>query len=330
MGDFMKRVFFLFLFTTIIFAQTGAKLFERVSNIPVPLKEHDGWGNFVTGFDLDNNGKIDLIAINHNAIDTDTEYVGSMIPSIYRYEYDAQSKTWSEIWNTTLANIPLQNTWPQLLAEDIDGDGKLEIIWSVVNYPSSKYNPNPDKIFIFKVNTDGTLGISDGLGGYTPNTATKVFDDSTSIYYNTRPYRMFVKDIDNDGKKANYDLNSDLKLVIKFFKEYYSEVIEHFDYENNIVFPYINFLLEKSENYNLSSNIHYSMEEYKNHHDDINEKLLDLKNLLIKYLPSTFDSVLRKKLLFNLYQLEKDLAIHSYIEDKILIPIVEMLENECK
>lgn len=197
----MKRVFFLFLFTTIIFAQTGAKLFERVSNIPVPLKEHDGWGNFVTGFDLDNNGKIDLIAINHNAIDTDTEYVGSMIPTIYRYEYDAQSKTWSEIWNTTLANIPLQNTWPQLLAEDIDGDGKLEIIWSVVNYPSAKYNPNPDKIFIFKVNTDGTLGISDGLGGYTPNTATKVFDDSTSIYYNTRPYRMFVKDIDNDGKK---------------------------------------------------------------------------------------------------------------------------------
>jgi regulator of cell morphogenesis and NO signaling len=136
--------------------------------------------------------------------------------------------------------------------------------------------------------------------------------------------------IDKLLQKANYDLNSDLKLVIKFFKEYYSEVIEHFDYENNIVFPYINFLLEKSENYNLSSNIHYSMEEYKNHHDDINEKLLDLKNLLIKYLPSTFDSVLRKKLLFNLYQLEKDLAIHSYIEDKILIPIVEMLENECK
>jgi len=200
MGDPMKKLLaVLLVFTSLVLAQ-GANLFERVSTIPVPLKESDGWGNFVTGFDLDGNGKVDLIAVNHNAIDTDTEFVGSMIPTIYWYEYDQTTKEWSEKWMTTITDIPLQNTWAQLIADDIDGDGKLEIIWSVVNYPSAKYNPNPNKIFIFKSNTDGTLGISDGLGGYTPNTATKVFPED-SVYYNTRPYKMFVKDIDGDGKK---------------------------------------------------------------------------------------------------------------------------------
>lgn len=200
MGDPIKKLLaVLLVFTSLVLAQ-GANLFERVSTIPVPLKESDGWGNFVTGFDLDGNGKVDLIAVNHNAIDTDTEFVGSMIPTIYWYEYDQTTKEWSEKWMTTITDIPLQNTWVQLIADDIDGDGKLEIIWSVVNYPSAKYNPNPNKIFIFKSNTDGTLGISDGLGGYTPNTATKVFPED-SVYYNTRPYKMFVKDIDGDGKK---------------------------------------------------------------------------------------------------------------------------------
>ena len=58
----------------------------------------------------------------------------------------------------------------------------------------------------------------------------------------------------------------------------------------------------------------------------LEEKLNDLKNLLIKYLPSTIKSDFRKRLLFNLYQLEKDLDVHSYLEDKILIPLVEKLE----
>lgn len=118
-------------------------------------------------------------------------------------------------------------------------------------------------------------------------------------------------------------------LIKKFFIEYNHEVIEHFDYENNIVFPYISELIESlGKDSEIKTN--YSVEEYKNHHNDIEEKLDDLKNLLIKYLPSSIKSDFRKKLLYNLYQLEKDLDIHSYLEDKILIPIVENLEARYK
>lgn len=118
-------------------------------------------------------------------------------------------------------------------------------------------------------------------------------------------------------------------LIKKFFGEYNKEVLEHFDYENNIVFPYISELY-RSLDTNIQIKSNYSVEEYKNHHDDIEEKLNDIKNLLIKYLPSSIEPDFRRKLLFNLYQLEKDLDIHSYLEDKILIPLVENLEEKYK
>ncbi|MGC8803040.1 MAG: hypothetical protein ACP5PS_04610, partial [Bacteroidales bacterium] len=55
----------------------------------------------------------------------------------------------------------------------------------------------------------------------------------------------------------------------------------------------------------------YSVEEYREHHDDIEEKLSDLKNLLIKYLPAREDQQARRRLLTHLFELESDLAIHS-------------------
>ena len=74
----------------------------------------------------------------------------------------------------------------------------------------------------------------------------------------------------------------------------------------------------------------YSVKEYRLHHDDIEEKLNDLKNLLIKYLPQKNDQQIRRKLLFSLFEVEYDLNIHSQIEDTILIPLVEKMEKHLK
>lgn len=71
----------------------------------------------------------------------------------------------------------------------------------------------------------------------------------------------------------------------------------------------------------------YSVTDYREHHSDIEEKLTDLKNLLIKYLPIRDDQQLRRRLLFNLFELEFDLAIHSEIEENMLIPLVEHMEK---
>ncbi|MBP6174859.1 MAG: hemerythrin domain-containing protein [Fermentimonas sp.] len=120
----------------------------------------------------------------------------------------------------------------------------------------------------------------------------------------------------------------ELKLLDKFFNEYFTEVLEHLDYEDNVAFPYfINLLKKSSDDFSFEQ---YSSIEYSEHHSDIELKLHDLKNLLLKYVKIDNDLDLRRKLFFALYELEYDLFVHSLIEETILIPSgvnIEKKEN---
>lgn len=126
-----------------------------------------------------------------------------------------------------------------------------------------------------------------------------------------------------------YSLNDDsqILLVENFYNEYLAEVKEHLDYESHIVFPYI-LKLHRNIFQNEQTIVgDYSVAEYKVHHNDIEEKLTDLKNLLIKYLPLQNGKQIRRKILFSLFDLEFELKIHTEIEDHILIPLVTGLEG---
>lgn len=127
------------------------------------------------------------------------------------------------------------------------------------------------------------------------------------------------------------DNQSDLLMVEKFFKEYEKEVTEHLNYETQTIFPYITSLFQKLKYQIPDVEINdYSVNDYKEHHEDIEEKLSDLKNLLIRYLPVRDDQKIRRRLLFNLFELENDLHVHSQIEDSILIPLVEKMEKQLR
>lgn len=118
----------------------------------------------------------------------------------------------------------------------------------------------------------------------------------------------------------------ELKLLEKFFNKYFTEVLEHLDYEDNIAFPYFTKLL-MDEN-SIDDTEQYSSEEYGVHHTDIELKLHDLKNLLLKHVKIDNDLDLRRKLFFALYELEYDLFVHSLIEESILIPSGINIERE--
>jgi len=125
--------------------------------------------------------------------------------------------------------------------------------------------------------------------------------------------------------------NPEVVMIGKFFDKYFSEVTDHLDYENDVVFPYVLKLdkqLANKDCRDVESN--YRVNEYREHHDDIEEKLADLNNLLIKYMPLKNDQQVRRKLLFCLFELEYDLKIHSQIEEILLIPLVEKMEKLCK
>jgi regulator of cell morphogenesis and NO signaling len=121
----------------------------------------------------------------------------------------------------------------------------------------------------------------------------------------------------------------EMLLVGKFFDDYFDEVKEHLDYENRIVFPYVTSLYEYMQRRSdLVKPEGYSVKEYNDHHNDIEQKLDDLKNLLVKYLPQKDDQLARRTLYFSLVELDFDLQVHARIEDLILIPLVVSLEKK--
>lgn len=167
---------------------------------------------------------------------------------------------------------------------------------------------------------------------YVPKKPFTFHDVLTIVNYLKNSHRYYSEEIYPNilsTIKQMYELNThkEMALVEKFFGTYFSEVKEHLDYENVTVFPYILELLEKIDNPDYTITLtHFSVDEYQEHHNDIEEKLDDLKNLLIKYLPLKDDQILRRRLLFSLFELEYDLNIHSQIEDLILIPLVAKIE----
>lgn len=111
-------------------------------------------------------------------------------------------------------------------------------------------------------------------------------------------------------------------ILNKFYDDYDSEVKKHFEYEEFSVFPYIESLL----NGNNCEEV-YKIRNFEDNHTNVDEKLNDLKNIIIKYLPGTYTSSIRMKVLNEIFKIESDLKKHTMVENKILIPLVSKLEN---
>lgn len=128
----------------------------------------------------------------------------------------------------------------------------------------------------------------------------------------------YIKEL--QGRHRNPEVN----LIESFFHDYFLEVLEHLEYEDKKAFPYFSFLLGKDPD---SGDYDFSVKEYSDHHSDIETKLADLKNLLLKHIRLDNDLSLRRKLLISLFELEYDLHIHSRIEEEILLPFVDRIEK---
>jgi regulator of cell morphogenesis and NO signaling len=111
------------------------------------------------------------------------------------------------------------------------------------------------------------------------------------------------------------------KMILKFYDEYVTEVQKHMDYENKIVFPYTQKLASgiKDENYNIAV--------FEKNHDNIESKLADLKNILMRYFPASKPNYMLNEVLFDLSACEKDLERHNMVEDLFFVPVIESLEK---
>ena len=185
-----------------------------------------------------------------------------------------------------------------------------------------------------KLNTELVISLANMFNGVRQVSGPKLsFDDiRTIILYLKNSHEFYSKEIypeilNTIEQLAAVNHSREMDLVKKFFTEYFDEVTDHLDYENNVVFPYVLDLYDHIKNKESGKQKkEYSVVEYRDHHNDIEEKLEDLKKLLLKYLPQKSDRILRRKLLFSLFELEYDLNVHSQIEEHILIPLVEKME----
>lgn len=110
--------------------------------------------------------------------------------------------------------------------------------------------------------------------------------------------------------------------ILSYFDEYEKEVHEHMEYENDIFFPYSEKLIAGIEQSG------YSVKEFEIRHNNIEEKLEDLLNLIIKYLPTQGEIYLLTDVLEDLNKCDKELKLHSFLEDKILVPKITRMEKE--
>ncbi len=110
-------------------------------------------------------------------------------------------------------------------------------------------------------------------------------------------------------------------LILKFFDGYMQAVREHMEYENQTVFNYVDALLQGKVRKN------YQISTFSKHHDQVGERLTELKNIIIRYCPSTASNYLLHAALSDIYVCEEELELHSQVEDLLFVPAILKLER---
>lgn len=156
--------------------------------------------------------------------------------------------------------------------------------------------------------------------------------EKTHDYYLSEKVPELEEMIDRMVKLSGADTQKS-ELLMNFFREYREELKNHIEKEELKVQPYVIEIEKAYEKGVLNESLkeailNYSINDFANEHDNIEEKLYDLTNIIIKYMPPCPDKALTNRILMELFRLEKDLNAHAELEDKVLIPKVSIMEEE--
>ena len=165
------------------------------------------------------------------------------------------------------------------------------------------------------------------FNNYVPSTAAILGTDMTGLVpYLERSHKYYVdkrlphieSHLDAIAQKLNGRIG---QVFISFFKEYKCEVVDHFVHEEKDVFPHIRALM------NGERDSTYRIGEFVRTHSDIEGKLDDLLNIVFKYLPPQVDDDNVLDVVYDILRLSEDLKKHTFIEERIMVPMVMHLEN---
>lgn len=115
-----------------------------------------------------------------------------------------------------------------------------------------------------------------------------------------------------------------MQSVLMFFDQYEAEVRRHMEFENRYIFKYVEDLM------NGLTDASFRISKFAERHNHIDQKLSELKNIIIKHCPQSPCNNLLNAALFDIFNCESDLHQHSCIEDLLFIPLVATLEDSLK
>lgn len=163
----------------------------------------------------------------------------------------------------------------------------------------------------------------------------KEFDDagrlsvSTLLHYLEASHEYFLNfklpHIRRELVDALDEKDNLARLILKLYDEYAYDIQNHMRYEEKTVFPYVEALQEGR------ADSGYDIDTFSKHHEQTDVKLRELKNIILKYLPS--DLLHNNKLtaaLYNLYDCETWLGQHAEVEEEIFIPAIRKMELASK
>jgi len=174
---------------------------------------------------------------------------------------------------------------------------------------------------------------------YFPKEQLQNFPSALIIDYLRKAHHYFLEEkvpeisILIDKMAEEYPLDKTTSnLISNFFKDYTEELKKHIQREEDTIYPYVLQLEEAVSKSRIDKELfkkisNYPISDYEAEHENIEEKLFDLKNILIKYLPEPKNDKPGYRLLRELFTLEKELNEHARIEDLIMVPKVKTLEE---
>jgi regulator of cell morphogenesis and NO signaling len=119
---------------------------------------------------------------------------------------------------------------------------------------------------------------------------------------------------------VDYRHNDVGQAIIRYYDEYVSEVRKHMLYEEETVFPYVDLLLSGKKR-------HYHIDIFCKQHNQVEARLSELKNIIIKYFPARSSNELNS-VLFDIFACAEDLASHNRVEDDLFVPVIRALERK--
>lgn len=198
-----------------------------------------------------------------------------------------------------------------------------------------------DVCFKHKVNPDFFIEIVNSFNDEDYFSQSKLKDhdveDILSYLKNTHSFYLTKKipEIEKRIQDLKFSENNiqNKQLIENFFNEYKIEFVNHVLREEDRIYPYITELDQTLKTCKATAAFNesmkkYSISDYEQEHEDIEEKLFDLKNIIIKYLPSPLNPEVNNSILVKLFKLESDLNEHSRIEEKVIIPKVLEMEKQ--